>query len=77
MCIGAGFAMLETRLILAMLLQRFRFEIVEGAAIDRAGIVVLAPRRGMPMRLFHRGSSANKTVPTAKGNIRELVELPG
>jgi len=77
MCIGAGFAMLETRLILAMLLQRFRFEIVEGAAIDRAGIVVLAPRRGMPMRLCHRDSSANKTVPTAKGNIRELVELPG
>jgi cytochrome P450 len=77
MCIGAGFAMLETRLILATLLQRFRFELVEGAAVDRAGIVVLAPRKGMPMRLVQGDYSAKTTVPRVQGNIRELVELPG
>ena len=76
MCIGAGFAMLEIRLVLAILLQKFRVELPQGSRIDRAGLIVLSPKGGMrvmvskPDRLLSHGKGS------VSGNIRELVELP-
>ena len=51
MCIGAAFATTEMKLVLPMILQRFRLSIPPGARVDRAGAALAAPRGGLPMRL--------------------------
>ena len=53
-CIGAGFAMLETQLVLAQILQRFRVRVVPGHPIDALAKVTLRPRYGMPVTLEQR-----------------------
>lgn len=52
-CIGAGFAMLELRLILATLARRFHFTLDPTQTVDVSPRVTLAPKHGMRMRV-HR-----------------------
>lgn len=75
MCIGASFANLAMRLVLPMILQRFRVTLAPGARVSR--VVrgnILSPRYGLPMhiapqdRRFARGARP-------RGDIGELVEL--
>lgn len=76
MCIGVSFAMQELKVILALLLLNYRFELIPGTRIDRRLHVTLTPKQGLPMivcppdRQFHRG------VGGVRGNIREMVKLP-
>ncbi|WP_327091221.1 cytochrome P450 [Nonomuraea sp. NBC_01738] len=51
-CVGAGFAVMEATLIIAMLVQRFRLELEEGAEVSAEATVTLRPRHGIPMRLY-------------------------
>jgi cytochrome P450 len=74
MCIGAAFALLEIKIVLAILLQRFRLELEPGARVDRRVAITMAPKHGMPMRL-HRADGAWKRDPSVRGDIRELVHL--
>ena len=53
-CIGAGFAMTEALIILAMLGQRYRLRLAPGAAVEPVGLITLRPRRGLPMTLERR-----------------------
>ena len=48
---GAGFAMMVTRLVLATVLQRFRFEAAPGPAPELIPAVTLRPKGGLPMTL--------------------------
>jgi cytochrome P450 len=48
-CIGNGFALLEMRIILAMLLQRWRLDLAPGARVDTWPMITLRPRNGMWM----------------------------
>jgi cytochrome P450 len=73
-CIGSGFAMLELTTVLAMLLQRFGFQLAPGARIDRKTTVVMSPRYGMPMILGPAGAVA--PVTRVRGNVHEMVALP-
>jgi len=75
MCIGASFAMLEVRLVLAILIQRFRLDLPEGARIDRAGIVVLSPKRGMRMKVSRQDRRFARGPGSVRGDIREVIEL--
>jgi cytochrome P450 len=50
-CIGMPFAQLETRLLLAMILQRYTPRLVPDARIVFQPLVTLRPKYGMPMRL--------------------------
>lgn len=52
MCIGNHFAMMEMQLILAMLVQRFDFELLDTQSVKPAPLVTLSPKRGIKMRLF-------------------------
>ncbi|MFI6496265.1 cytochrome P450 [Nonomuraea typhae] len=51
-CVGAGFAVMEATLIIAMLVQRFRLEMEPGAVVRTEATVTLRPRDGIPMRLY-------------------------
>jgi cytochrome P450 len=53
-CIGAGFAMTEALIILAMLGQRYRLRLAPGAAVEPVGLITLRPRHGLPMLLERR-----------------------
>lgn len=55
-CIGKSFAMMEAQLLLALMLQRFRFALVPGQAIVVAPRVTLKPKNGLRMRLSARRS---------------------
>ncbi len=74
MCIGAGFATLEMKIVLSILLQRFGFELPPGARVDRRTTLVMSPRRGLPMRL--RAPGAVSRPVRVRGNVREMVDLP-
>jgi cytochrome P450 len=53
-CIGAGFAMQEALVALAMIVHRFRPRLVPGAHVEPVARVTLRPARGLPMRLERR-----------------------
>lgn len=75
MCIGSSFGMQEVKVILALVLQRYRLELPAGTRVDRLVHVTLTPRHGIPMivrppdRQFHQGAGG------VRGNIREMVKL--
>ncbi len=78
MCIGATFAVVEIKIVLAILLQRFSLKLATNR-IDHTGTIVLRPKQGMPMKVDRRRPSggAQQTNPAdLTGSIRELVELP-
>jgi len=53
-CIGAGFAITEAILILAMIAQRYRLHLKSGHPIEPQGLITLRPRYGMPMSIERR-----------------------
>lgn len=56
-CIGQQFALLEARLLLALLLSRFRFALAPGQTVEEEAVVTLRPKNGLRMRL-HAGPAA-------------------
>ncbi|WP_017297973.1 cytochrome P450 [Nodosilinea nodulosa] len=76
LCIGAGFAMMEIKIILAMLLQRYRLEFVPQAPIDRAGVIVMRPKHGLSMAVHQQDRQFGAGVGQVRGNLREMVKLP-
>jgi cytochrome P450 len=53
-CIGNHFALLETQVVLAMIVQSFRLELVPGAVVEPFPMVTLRPRPNLPMTLHER-----------------------
>lgn len=50
-CIGAGFAMMETQIILAMMLQKFHVDLVPGHPIELEPVMTLRPKNGVMVSL--------------------------
>jgi cytochrome P450 len=74
MCIGAAFATMEIKIVLAKMLQRFRVELPDGARVDPRVAITMAPRGGLAMRIRKRNEAVR--VGKARGKVRELVRLP-
>ncbi|MEO3777221.1 cytochrome P450 [Micromonospora sp. B11E3] len=55
-CVGAGFAEMEAKLILATLAQRFRFTLAPGQRVALKPLVTLAPKYGLRLRVADRSS---------------------
>lgn len=53
-CIGATLAMLEGKLVVAQVAQRFRLDLAPGTAVEPEAATTLRPRFGMPMTLARR-----------------------
>lgn len=75
-CIGAAFAKMEIKIVLAMLLQRYRLQFLPQTEVDRFGVIVLKPKNGMPMLVHPQDHQFNQGVGGVQGNVREMVKLP-
>jgi cytochrome P450 len=74
MCIGATFALFEIKIVLALLLQRFRFELVQNQRIDRQFTITMAPAPRVLMRVERTGRAYAKAA-KVRGNVHEMVRL--
>jgi cytochrome P450 len=74
-CLGAGFATMEMKLVLAQLLQHWRPELGPGARVDQGGLMVSQPRNGLPVTLARPVDRAAQIG--VSGNIRRLLDLTG
>ena len=71
MCIGWAFAMQELRIVLAMLMQRYRLALVPGTKL---GVDIrMTPRPAMPMRIYPQDRQFQRA--SVRGNIHNLVDL--
>ncbi|MCD8490122.1 MAG: cytochrome P450 [Desertifilum sp.] len=75
-CIGAAFAMMEIKLVLAILLQRYRLQLIPRLKVDGVGLIVMAPKQGMPVVVYPQDRNFAQGVGGVRGNVREMVELP-
>ncbi len=73
MCLGSTFAMIEMKLALAMLLQKYHFTLPARAKVDFGGLMLSAPKRGLPVQLNRRGGATPRSE--ARGSIRRVVDL--
>jgi cytochrome P450 len=53
-CIGQGFALLETALVIAAIAQKYSFRLVPGYPVVPEPLVTLRPKYGIKMRIHAR-----------------------
>ncbi|HEY1533375.1 MAG TPA: cytochrome P450 [Polyangiaceae bacterium] len=76
MCIGATFAQFEIKIVLAILLQRFRLELVPNQRIDRYFGITLAPTPRVLMKILRTDRAFSRAAPV-HGNVHGMVDLRG
>ncbi|MBV9689651.1 MAG: cytochrome P450 [Ktedonobacteraceae bacterium] len=70
-CIGAEFATQEMKVVLPMLLQRYRFSVVPNTKIDTN--LGMRPAHGMPMRIVPQDRQFQRVA--VGGNIQQLIDF--
>lgn len=74
-CIGRRFALTEMRVVLAMLLERFRFEPCPRTPIDPSVSITTSLRHGLPMTLRKPDQDWERGWSRAPGRIHRYVDL--
>ncbi len=72
MCIGWSFAMQELKVVLATLLQQYRFSVIPNTKIEPN--LLMRPKYGMPMQLFRQDYRFQQV--SVRGSINQLVDFP-
>lgn len=72
-CIGPVFATCVMKQVLAAIVPRFCFKVVEGSRIDRDFRVTMVPRYGLPMTIHGPDELFQRM--RVKGNIHQMVDL--
>lgn len=75
-CLGEQFALMQMKIALAMLLPRFRPQLLPTVPIDRSIRNVMGPKHGVPVRLYPQDRQFASGVGGVRGNVREMVDLP-
>lgn len=73
MCIGTTFALMEIKLALAMIVQRFRLALPSGARVDPELRLTLRPRGGLPMQIFAQDRQFRRAP--ISGGIGQVIDL--
>ena len=64
---------MELKVVLPMILQRFRLEVPDGTRVDRGGTILSFPKGGLPVRLH--AQDRRFAGSRLKGNIHDLLDL--
>lgn len=72
-CLGSTFAQMELKVVLPIILQRYRLTIPEGTRVDRGGSILSFPKGGLPTILSEQDRRFRRTNIT--GNIHDLVHF--
>jgi cytochrome P450 len=72
-CIGSGLALLQMKLILAMVMYRFRMEFYPHQRVDPVLNITMAPRNGLRMTL-RRDNDFEASAGFVRGRIRGLFD---
>ncbi|MFN8372136.1 MAG: cytochrome P450 [Anaerolineae bacterium] len=72
LCIGATFAMMEMKIVLPMILQRFGLALLPNTKIDYQALPTLSVKKTLPIMLHPRGATPETHRPL--GTINELIE---
>lgn len=73
MCIGASFATMELKIVLSILLQRYRFELAPDQRVDHAISITMVPKCGLRMRLHAQDRAFERSRRGLRGTVRQLV----
>jgi len=72
-CIGTSLGMMQLKIALSMILQRYSFTLKPGAEVNCAGLNSIRPKNGLPMIV---GDRSEPPIPaTFKGNIHQIVHF--
>jgi cytochrome P450 len=75
LCIGMGFAAQALRIVLPMILGRFKLQLAGDARVSRkVQGITMGPRHGLPMKILPPDAAVSAV--RVRGDIHELVELP-
>ncbi|MCH2108630.1 MAG: cytochrome P450 [Polyangiaceae bacterium] len=74
-CIGAQFALMEMKVVLATLLRRYRLALTQ-SEVNRFAELVLSPQEGMTMRVHPQDGASEASTAKVRGNIHDMVQLP-
>jgi len=72
-CIGQSLAMMQLKIAMSMILQRFSLTLKPGATVDAEGMNSIRAKNGLPMMVNPRND--NPTVERFKGNIHNIVHF--
>lgn len=76
LCMGAAFATMEMKIVLPLIMQRFRLSLPPGVRIDRQGMVLSAPSKGILVDVRPQDGMFGRPEAVA-GDIGGLVRLDG
>ena len=68
--------MVEMKIVLSMLLQRFRVQLPASVRVDRVGFPVIRPKHGLPFVVRPKDRRFHTPVSVVSGNVRDMVTLP-
>ncbi|KDA42832.1 cytochrome P450 [Frankia sp. BMG5.23] len=72
-CLGRSFALLEMKIVLSIILQRYRLSIVDGTRVNHKIKISLVPDDGLPVTVSRAGRDNHRAV--LSGTVRGSVEL--
>ena len=72
-CIGTSLGMMQLKIALAMIFQRYSFQLKRGTVVDCVGLNAIRPRHGLPMVVNSYNTQPKKT--SFKGNVHKIVQF--
>jgi len=72
-CIGTSLGMLQLKIALSIILQRYSFKLKPGASVDCSGLNSIRPKRGLPMIVRPRTDDPDSQP--FKGNVHKIVHF--
>lgn len=72
-CIGTSLGMMQLKIALSIILQRYSFSLKPGAKVNCSGLNSIRPKNGLPMIVNERGADLPGTP--LEGNIHRIVHF--
>lgn len=75
MCIGASFAIMEAKMVLAMMLQHYHLALSPDARVDRSVMLTMSPKKGLPVQIQPQQRQFAPNGTALQGNLGEMVHV--